>query len=128
MSALIRSQKPPKSGETHTASVVRAASLLSIRVEAVNSGILRGTSRITGTASLSAGGSLSALALGGLVAIGLATTETEHLVDRHLHERLVWHRFRGADMSGEGEDRQSGNRFGEHFGYGEQVDAGVVCL
>lgn len=82
----------------------------------MNSCIARSASSVAGAASISASGTLTADTLGGLVSVGLATAETEHLMNRHLHERLVGHLLRGAGMSSEGEDRQSGNRFDQHFG------------
>lgn len=112
---------------TRTAAVVGAAGLLGRRVIAMNSRITRSTSSVAGAAGISASGTLTANALGGLVSVGLAASETEHLMNRHLHDGLVGHLLRGADMSSEGEDRQSGNGFGKHFGYLEEVSQAVVA-
>lgn len=59
------------------------------------------------TASLGAGGASAADALSGLVGrVVLATADAEHLVDRHLHERLVGLGLGGGRGGGEGENRQ----------------------
>lgn len=96
----------------------------------MNGCILRSTSFEAGTARSSAGGTITADALGGLVSVGLATTEAKHFMDRHLHEWLVGHGLGRADIRSEGEDRQSGNRFGQHLGFVENgyLEIGLMVL
>ena len=107
-----------------TASRIGAARLGGGRVEAVDSVVGGGASLVAGTARLSAGSAGAALALRGLVAAGLAATDAEHLVDRHLHQlRLVRLQFGGGGLGGEGEGRHGGEGGEQH---GDKKRSGTV--
>ncbi len=107
-----------------TASRIGAARLGGGRVEAVDGVVGRGAGLVAGTASLSAGSTGAALALRGLVAAGLAATDAEHLVDRHLHQlRLVGLQFGGGGLGGEGEGRHGGEGGEQH---GDEKRSGTV--
>ena len=107
-----------------TASRIRAARLGGGRVVAVDGVVGGGAGLVAGTASLSAGSTSAALALRGLVAAGLATTDAEHLVDRHLHElRLVRLQFGSGGLDGEGEGRHGGEGREQH---GDKKRSGTV--
>lgn len=99
----------------HTAGLVRAAGLLDLGVEAVHVLIDGRAGDISGTACISASSSLTTGALGGLVPIGLAATDTEHLVNRHLHERLVGLEILGANTSSQSDHRHGGDRLEKHL-------------
>jgi hypothetical protein len=50
-----------------------------------------------------------------LVAVGLTTTDAKHLVNGHLHERLVGLEILGADTSSQSDHRHGGDGLEKHL-------------
>ena len=101
-----------------TSRLVGAADLVSGRVEAVDLLVLRRAGGVAGTAGLLAGVSSAADGLCRLVSRGiLAADKAKEVANRGLHDLgLIGRGFRDG-VCREGENRQRGDRLGEHCWY-----------